>query len=423
MARRRWVILATTATLPLASCTDDAVSVGLPATTAPVAETRATTAATPTTTPSTDSVPDLGAIRLRLTTVATLDSPIAIVTRAGTRDLYVAEREGTVVRLIENGDRLDVAGTVIDLTDEVGSLDGERGLLGLAFSPDGSNLYVNYTDSGDDGSSVIASFPMTGDTADIDGRREILRVKQPYPNHNGGNLTFGPDGYLWIGFGDGGSQDDPHGNGQNPAALLGKMLRLDVANPPEGAPYAVPADNPFVGEDDKRTEIWMTGLRNPWRYAFDRLTGDLWVADVGGSEWEEIDLLPAADGTGRGANLGWQIREGSHDTGTEGHAADLVDPIFEYSHDEGSSITGGYVYRGSAIPDLRGVYLFSDFTVPTLRGLTVRNGALHQEAVLSTSGAELSQVVSFGEDSEGELYVVCLSGDIVRIEGTTAPNG
>ncbi len=284
MARRRWVILATTATLPLASCTDDAVSVGLPATTAPVAETRATTAATPTTTPSTDSVPDLGAIRLRLTTVATLDSPIAIVARAGTRDLYVAEREGTVVRLIENGDRLDVAGTVIDLTDEVGSLDGERGLLGLAFSPDGSNLYVNYTDSGDDGSSVIASFPMTGDTADIDGRREILRVKQPYPNHNGGNLTFGPDGYLWIGFGDGGSQDDPHGNGQNPAALLGKMLRLDVANPPEGAPYAVPADNPFVGEDDKRTEIWRTGLRNPWCYSFDLLTGDLWAADVGGLE-------------------------------------------------------------------------------------------------------------------------------------------
>jgi len=233
--------------------------------------------------------------------------------------------------------------------------------------------------------------------------------------------VFGPDGYLWIGFGDGGSQDDPHGNGQNPAALLGKMLRLDVTDPPPGAPYAVPADNPFVGEDDKRTEIWMTGLRNPWRYSFDRLTGDLWVADVGGSEWEEIDLLPAADGTGRGANLGWQIREGSHDTGTEGHAADLVDPIFEYSHDEGSSITGGYVYRGSAIPDLRGVYLFSDFTVPTLRGLTVRNGALHQEAVLSTSGAELSQVVSFGEDSGGELYVVCLSGDIVRIEGTTAP--
>ena len=219
--------------------------------------------------------------------------------------LLVAQRGGVVVQADPEGDGLVAADeVVIDLTELVGSTDGERGLLGLAVAPDGEHLYASYT-AADDGASQVDEFELVESggswTADPDTRRNLLDVAQPYENHNGGHVEFGPDGMLYLGLGDGGSGGDPEGRAQDPGTLLGKLVRLDPdADPP------VPADNPFVGDDPlgARDEIWATGLRNPWRFSFDRDTGDLWIGDVGQDTTEEIDLLPAADGTGRGANLG-----------------------------------------------------------------------------------------------------------------------
>jgi glucose/arabinose dehydrogenase len=336
--------------------------------------------------------------------------------RPGTTDVYVTERAGRVRRLTVDGDRFAVdPAPVLDIEDLVGGTSGERGLLGLTFDPDGSHLYVSYTATPEDGSSVVAAYDMDGATPDARTRREVLRVAQPeFTNHKGGNVVFGPDGNLWVGFGDGGSQGDPSGNGQNTGVLLAKLLRIDP-RPESGASYSVPADNPFVGDSSKRREIWAYGLRNPWRFSFDRATGDLWIADVGGSEWEEVDYLPAADGLGKGANFGWQVREGAHATGTDGDSSGMKDPIFEYGHDEGSSIIGGFVYRGSAIPQLAGTYLFSDFAAATLRGLTVRDGRLDQEHEIATRGAKMSAAASFGQDLDGELYVLNLTGDILKL--------
>lgn len=416
MRRPALLIPLTAAALVAPACGNDDTS-GLPATTAPVSERSTTSSDAPTTSAVGEPAPapaDLATVAVGLTEVAVVDSPTAMVPRAGSDDLYVAERAGRVVRLAADGDRFRTAGEpVLDLTDAVGDLSGERGLLGLAFSPDGDTLYVNHTDGSDDGASVIASFAMSGDTADTGSRREILRLAQPFPNHNGGNIVIGPDGYLWAGFGDGGGQGDPDGNAQDRTSLLGKMLRIDVEDT-GGAPYTVPADNPFVGADDARTEIWALGLRNPWRFSFDRTTGDLWIADVGGSEWEEVDLLPAPE-RGRGANLGWDAREGRHDTGESDTVVspDMVDPIDEYGHDEGSSITGGFVYRGDAIPGLRGAYLYSDFSGGFLRAITVVDGAIDQRVDLDVG--TLSGVVSFGEDAGGELYLLELGGRVLKL--------
>jgi len=400
---------------------DDGASTTVPtAATSPVRTSTTTTPGdvAPTTAPTPAADVDLADVSVRLTEVASVRSPTALVPRSGTDDLFVAERAGVVRRLARAGDAFEAAAEpVLDITDAVADAGGERGLLGLAFSPDGAHLVVSYTDGDDDGASVVARYTMDADVADVASRVEILRLPQPFPNHNGGDVAFGPDGYLYLGFGDGGSQGDPDDNGQDLGSLLAKLLRIDVSASTAAAPYTVPADNPFVGDASARNEIWAFGLRNPWRFGFDTATGDLWIADVGGSEWEEVDLLPAASGAGRGANLGWSLREGAHDTDKSGDRnVPMVEPIFEYSHDEGASITGGYVYRGTRVPRLRGVYLFSDYAAAELRGIRAADGALVQQSVLATTGADLSQVSTFGQDLDGEVYVVSLAGGIYRID-------
>jgi glucose/arabinose dehydrogenase len=244
------------------------------------------------------------------------------------------------------------------------------------------------------------------------GRRELLRVEDPYPNHNGGHLALGPDGYLYIGLGDGGSGGDPHGHGQDTDTLLGSILRIDPTAPPADGEYGIPADNPFAASGGE-PEIWLYGVRNPWRFSFDRATGDLWIGDVGQGEVEEIDRLPATNGrdAGRGANLGWNLMEGSEPFEGENPAGGVL-PIYEYTHDDGCSVTGGYVYRGRAIPALTGAYLFADYCEPDLRAVRVAGDEVVEERSWDLS---LEAIQSFGEDADGELYVLLASGPLLRL--------
>ena len=367
-----------------------------------------------------------------LTQVATLDQPTDLVARAGTTRMYASEKAGRIWALDPRGGQLERGDRpLLDISEAVNDADGERGLLGLAFSPDGSQLFANYTDGNDNGATVIASWPIATtsgvdavpvDAIDAGRRTEVLRVAQPFPNHNGGNLTFGPDGFLYIGFGDGGSQGDPNGNGQNPNTLLAAMLRIDPLHRSENRPYSIPADNPFAGGTGAnggagRPEVFAYGLRNPWRFSFDRTNGDLWIGDVGGESWEEIDHLPATSGGGRGANLGWSLREGRHDTDKAGaRPADLVEPVYEYDHDHGSSVTGGFVYRGSKLTGLSGTYLFTDFAQSSLRTLRMGADGTVSAGELRTAGATPEAIASFGQDNAGEIYLVSLSGPILRLD-------
>jgi glucose/arabinose dehydrogenase len=333
------------------------------------------------------------------TVVDGLIRPVAFATRPTGDRVYVAEQGGRLLAYALGADgSLAEQGTALDLTGRV-SGDNEQGLLGAAFSTDGARLYVNFTDL--DGTTTVAEFQMDGDRADPASERTVLTVAQPFPNHNGGDLHFGPDGYLYVSLGDGGSAGDPDGNGQNPDTLLGSILRIDpVAN--GSSSYAVPADNPYVGGGG-RPEIFLIGVRNPWRISFDAATGDLWVADVGQAEVEEVTVLRAASGGGRGANLGWDLLEGSRSF--EGSApSDHVPPIFEYGRDDGCSVTGGYVYRGAAIPSLRGIYVFADYCTGSLWGLVA--GARPEVADRIELGPNAGLVSAFGQDLAGELYVL-----------------
>lgn len=340
---------------------------------------------------------------VRLQRVAMLEEPVALAVRPDDSALYIAEKDGKVVAIRDGA--VDPA-PVLDVSSQV-SLGGEQGLLGLAFSPDGRSLYVNYTDV--DGDTRVVAYGMPGDRADLSSRREVLFVDQPYSNHNGGNLVFGPDGYLYIGLGDGGSGGDPHDNAQSLGTLLGKMLRIDP-RPADGAPYRIPADNPFVTTPGALPEIWAYGLRNPWRYSFDRATGDLWIGDVGQSAWEEVDRQPASSGGGE--NYGWNVREGSHPYAAGGSLPGAVDPVFDYPHSDGGCVvTGGYIYRGAAIPDLAGTYVFADFCLGAIEGLRLDG----DEVVHEQLGATVQAVSSFGEDAQGELYVLSLAGGVYRL--------
>jgi glucose/arabinose dehydrogenase len=238
----------------------------------------------------------------------------------------------------------------------------------------------------------------------------VLFIEQPFANHNGGNLVFGPDGYLYIGMGDGGSQGDPMHNGQNADALLAKMLRIDP-RPSNGRPYGIPPDNPFIDRPDARPEVWAIGLRNPWRYTFDRETGDLWIGDVGGGEREEIDFQRGGSRGGR--NYGWNLMEGTVPQ-SENLPSGLVRPVFEYEtgSDGTCAIVGGYVYRGTGIPALHGAYLFSDYCGGQIRALRHRRGKVLQHRDL---GVEVDGMASFGEDQNGELYALSLAGQVFRI--------
>ena len=330
--------------------------------------------------------------------------------------IFVVEKTGRI-RVFRWGALLPTP--FLDISTLV-SNGSEQGLLGLAFHPqfvDNGRFFINYTNTA--GDTVIAEYRISAnpDVADPSSARIVLQVAQPYSNHNGGHLAFGPDGYLYIGLGDGGSGGDPQGNAQNPSRLLGKMLRIDVD---AAQPYGIPPTNPFVGSSPPLDEIWALGLRNPWRYSFDRVTGDLYIADVGQNRYEEINFQPASSSGGE--NYGWNIVEGNghcFPSGSSCNQAGLTQPIHEYDHSQGCSVTGGYVYRGCKMPDLRGTYFYADFCSGWVRTFRVVGGIAtdHQDrtAELESSGVSIDQVASFGEDARGELYIADLGGEVFKI--------
>ncbi len=352
--------------------------------------------------------------------VSGLERPIFVTHSYGVGGfdrIFVLEKRGRI-RVVRDGNLLASPFLDIDALVGGGTVDfSERGLLGLAFHPDYANngkFYVNYTNNS--GNTMIVEYQVSAnpDVADAGSARIMMVISQPFANHNGGWLGFGPDGYMYIATGDGGDANDPGNRAQDiTGQLLGKMLRIDVdaRNGPTGQ-YGNPIDNPFVGVagDD---EIWAYGLRNPWRPSFDRETGDLWIADVGQDVWEEISFQPA-DSTG-GENYGWRCYEGNHDFNTTGCAAmsTMVFPVHEYSHSTGCSITGGYVYRGCAIPGLRGTYFFADFcfrTIWSFEGSGVSDFTDRTAELAPGGGLTIATISSFGEDAAGELYICDQNG-------------
>ena len=349
---------------------------------------------------------------LSLTRLAELPVPLAVAFRAQEPGaLYVALRHGEVVRLRGEGGRVDSSATlhrdgdaVLDMSARVDTR-GEMGLLGLAFSPAGDRLYTSSVNRQQ--VSELWEWPVAADgSVDAARGRPVLSLEQPFWNHNGGDVTFGPDGYLYLGFGDGGGAGDPLRAGQDPHDWLGTILRIDPRPGPAGEPYTIPAGNPFADGAAGAPEVWVWGARNPWRFSFDRVGGDLWVSDVGQDLLEEINRLPVSDaGAGRGSNLGWSDYEGSlpfwSNTEPPGH----VRPTVEYRHgaDDRCSVAGGYVYRGSRLPGLSGVYLYSDFCDGTLWGYNETAGA---HPIHLAAGAPPKSVLSFGQGPDGEIYVL-----------------
>ncbi|MBI5353902.1 MAG: PQQ-dependent sugar dehydrogenase [Chloroflexi bacterium] len=320
----------------------------------------------------------------------------------GSGRIFIIEKYGTI-RIFENEQLL--ASPFLDISDRVNDSGNEMGLLGLAFHPDYEQngfFYVNYTGAG--GNTFISRFHAADNIADPSSEKILLTVNQPFSNHKGGALAFGQGGYLYIGLGDGGSGGDPFGNGQNLNTLLGKILRIDVNN---GDPYAIPADNPFVNTAAS-PEIWGYGLRNPWRFSFDRVTGDLYIGDVGQNAWEEIDFVPRGQG---GLNFGWNYIEGNHAFSGNPPASDqLTYPVAEYNHALGCSITGGYVYRG-AMPEWNGIYLYGDYCFGTIWGLILSNGEWQNQVTFETGVT----ITSFGQDESGEMYFSSDNGNIYRL--------
>ncbi|MEU9954170.1 PQQ-dependent sugar dehydrogenase [Streptomyces sp. NPDC050982] len=341
------------------------------------------------------------AAKVVLKEVAKAQNPIAGAAGPG-GTVWIAERAGTVRVLDDKG----LGEPVLDISGET-TTDGERGLLGIAFDKRFAHFYISYTNL--EGTSTVDEFAVRHGKIRPSTRRTVITQTQPYPNHNGGDIRFGPDGYLYIALGDGGSGGDPHGNGQNLDTLLGKMLRID---PLGGKPYAIPRDNPFVNDPNAKDEIWAYGLRNPWRFSFDARTGDLLIGDVGQSDWEEIDWAPAKSRGGE--NYGWSQMEGTHPFRGGTEPANHVPPVHEYDRTGlGCSVTGGYVYRGKAIPALKGQYVFSDYCDGTLRTLRMKNGKVTGESDLGVNGGE---VISFVQDGDGELYVLAIGGSVSRID-------
>jgi glucose/arabinose dehydrogenase len=357
----------------------------------------------------TADVPPLADVALTLTEVATVEEPTALISHPGTDTLYVAERAGRVRTLAPDG---SAGEPILDISDEVVTA-GEQGLLDIELSDDGDTLYLSYSVT-PDGDTRIAAVDLDGDAVVEGTRREILAVDQPFANHNGGDIEIGPDGYLYIALGDGGAAGDPMGNGQDTGALLGKILRIDPAEDVGADGYGIPPDNPFAGDlDAGAPEVWLYGVRNPWRIAFDPVTDDLWVADVGQNAYEEINLLPAADGGGRGANLGWNEMEATHSYEGGSNPDGAVLPVFEYDRDGGCSVTGGVVYRGDALPQLAGAYLFADYCAGQLRALRAADGETTDEHTYDVS---VSSPISFGTDADGEVYVLTQGGGIHRLD-------
>ncbi|HML94059.1 MAG TPA: PQQ-dependent sugar dehydrogenase [Thermodesulfobacteriota bacterium] len=328
----------------------------------------------------------------------------------GSGRIFVVEKPGRI-KIVRDGKVGE--GSFLDIVSRVRSRGTEQGLLGLAFHPkfpENGRFFVNYTDL--DGDTVVSEFGLADDPdrADPGSERVLIRIEQPASNHNGGQVRFGPDGYLYIGMGDGGSAGDPWGNAQNLDALLGKILRLDVDGE---KPYAIPADNPFKDRGGARPEIWAYGLRNPWRFSFDLETGDMYIGDVGQNLWEEINFQPRASGGGE--NYGWDYTEGSHEFEMpRGHdTGGITFPVFEYGREDGCSVTGGYVYRGKEFPALAGTYLFSDFCTGKLWGLRKKDGGGWEWTMLLDTDL---QPGSFGEGPDGSVYILDFpTGKIFKI--------
>lgn len=353
-------------------------------------------------------------VSVRLEPVATVDgAPLAFAAPPdGSGRMFVGTKEGRIWVLDGTSVRPD---PLLDIRKLVSS-GGEQGLLGVAVHPEfpsDPRVFVDYTDTG--GTTVVSSFRLSGSNPDrLDPATEqwIIRVNQPYANHNGGAVAFGPDGMLYVSLGDGGSGGDPDGNGQRLDTLLGKVLRLDIDGPAgSSASYRIPPDNPFVGRAGVREEIWLYGLRNPWRMAFDRATGDLWIGDVGQGDWEEIDV--ARTGIS-GTNFGWNVLEGSHcfKPSRNCQTTGLTPPVTEYGHDVGCTVIGGTVYRGAAQTPLLGGYLFADYCSGRAWAIAADGDGPVAPVRVGTFG---SGIVAFGEDGSREIYIANLDGTISRV--------
>ncbi len=356
------------------------------------------------------SGPQVGAAKAKLARIGTFDQPVYVSAPPGDKKrLFVVEKPGKI-RVIRNGKKLSAP--FLNISGDT-TKDGEQGLLSVAFAPDYATsglFYVNYTDRG--GDTRIEEFKRSSNAnrANRSSRRKVLEIKQPFSNHNGGLVLFGPDKLLYIGMGDGGSGGDPGNRAQNLRSLLGKMLRIDPRRS-GSRPYSVPKSNPFVGRTG-RDEIYSFGLRNPWRFSFDRRNGALYIGDVGQQRWEEIDY--ASKGTAKGKNYGWSCREGRHRFDSSRKCANAVGPIFEYSRSKGRcSVTGGVVVRDPKVPNLKGRYLYADFCKGAIRSFKVSGGRARGDRGL---GRTVANPASFGEDARGRVYVVSLNGPVFRLK-------
>jgi glucose/arabinose dehydrogenase len=357
-----------------------------------------------------DGQPPPGTASIRLERIAQgLGTVVHLASPPGDARLFVVEQQGHV-RVIENGAVLPTP--FLSIPERI-SAGGERGLLSVAFHPHYAQngfFYVNYTDTR--GDTRVERYHVSADRnrADPGSATTILQVVQPYSNHNGGLVAFGPDGKLYVGMGDGGGGGDPDGNGQDPLQLLGKMLRLDVD---AGTPYGIPADNPYVGQAGRRPEIWAMGMRNPWRFSWDRAANLLYVADVGQNRLEEVDVAPAGQG---GLNYGWNTMEGDdcYEPSSGCNRNGLLLPAVTYTHDDGCSVTGGFVYRGQDIPALRGHYLYADYCEGWIRSFRYENGRATDARTWDTL-QNVGNISSFGEDARGELYVLAHDGSVYKI--------
>ncbi len=338
--------------------------------------------------------------------------------RDGTNRLFVVTQQGKI-SVFPNDQNVSEVKTFLDISDRVvyKEKENEEGFLGLAFHPkykENGQFFVYYTSTIEPQLSVISRFRVSQDDpdkADPASEQELLRIKQPYWNHNGGTIVFGPDGYLYIALGDGGAGNDPHGNGQKLSTLLGKILRIDIDHHDQGKAYAIPKDNPFVGKGDAKPEIWAYGVRNPWCISFDRKTGTLWCADVGQDIWEEIDIIV------KGGNYGWNLREGLHKFGPKGSEPrkDLIEPIWEYKHDIGKSITGGEVYHGKRVPALAGHYIYADYVSGKVWALNYNSKSGKVTANRSIQ-SETMPYIAIGQDDAGEVYLTDSFGQIWWLE-------
>ncbi len=358
------------------------------------------------------------------------DRPIAVThANDGSNRVFVAEQEG-IVKWFENDPDVEEANVFLDIDKRCRYRDNnnEEGFLGFAFHPkfkDNGQVFALYTTATEDHTSFVSRFTLSKDDpnkVDADSEEIVMKIPQPYWNHNGGTIVFGPDGYLYIALGDGGSGSDPHGNGQNLRTLLASILRIDVDKKADGREYAIPADNPFINHDvvinrkgktaKAMPEIYAYGLRNVWRMAFDRETGKLWAGDVGQGVWEEINIIE------KGGNYGWNIREASHwfrPDGNDTKSPEMIDPVWEYHHDVGKSITGGTVYRGKEVPELVGKYVYGDYVTGLLWALehdgtkTVANYSLKFEG-------DKQPIMSFGDDESGEVYFATRFGQLFKFK-------